>query len=305
MITGAIDVGSNTVKLLVADVRGDRIRPLEIRSAITRLGGGMDRTRRLSPAAQDRTISTLKKFAKRCRELSAGRVLAVGTEALRSAQNGSAFVRRCRRETGISVRILSGREEARLAFLGATTGRRERKLAAIDIGGGSTEIMIGRPGRLEAAVSLPLGAVRLTELHLKSDPPKLAERLSMLQHVCDVLSRLAGPVRRAVAGGAILLGIGGTCVNVARMARPRGSPDGRVVTLETLEDILHRLAVLPLAKRKRVPGIDPDRADIILAGARIMAETLRELGRDAFTATVHGLRRGVILSAVRYNRPTP
>ena len=295
MITAAIDVGSNSVKLLVAS----GVRPIETQSAVTRLGGGVESTFRLSTAAQDRTIATLRKFAKRCKQLSVERIVAVGTEALRIARNGRAFAKRCLKETGIPVRILTGNEEARLAFLGATTGRRERRLAAIDIGGGSTEIMTGRPGRLEHAVSLPLGAVRLTELHLKTDPPTLAERLTMLQQVHQAISTLPAPVRGALSKGAILLGIGGTCVNVARMASPRVSPEGRVVGLETLEDILNHLAELPLARRKKVPGIDPTRADIILAGARILAETLRELNLDGFTATIHGLRRGVILSELK------
>ena len=295
MIIGAIDIGSNTVKLLVGAVKSGRVRPIARRSAVTRLGGGLDDTGQLPRTAQDRTIDVLRQFRKVCEKLRADRIVAAGTEALRVARNGRAFVKRCRKETGLPVRILSGAEEARTAFLGATSGRREPALAAIDIGGGSTEIMVGKPGILRDASSLPLGAVRLTELHLKSDPPTLAERLSLLQAVNEGLTALPKPLRLAASRSATLLGIGGTCVNVARMAGGARLPEGLVVSLDTLESILDRLAALPLSRRKKVRGIDPDRADIILAGARIMAEAMRLLEIGSFTATVHGLRRGLIL----------
>ncbi len=305
MIIGAIDVGSNSVKLLVGAVKAGRVREIARRSAVTRLGGGLDGTGLLSRAAQDRTIEVLRSYRKDCEKLGAERIVAAGTEALRVARNGRKFAERCFAKAGLRLRILNGREEARLAFLGATAGRREARIAAIDIGGGSTEIMVGSPGKLAMAASLPLGAVRLTELHSRSDPPTLAERLSMLKAVNEGLLKLQAGLRDAAARAGTFLGIGGTCVNVARMVRPAGSPEGRVVPLEKLETILERLAELPLARRKRVPGIDPDRADIIVAGARIMAESLRALEFGSFTATVHGLRRGLLLQeGRRYNRPS-
>lgn len=295
MIIAAIDVGSNSVKLLVGAAANGRVRAITHRSAVTRLGGGVDRTGRIARAAQDRTIAVLRQFRRLCAQLKVERIVAVGTEALRLARNGGSFAKLCGTKTGIPLRILTGREEARLAFLGATSGRREQKLAAIDIGGGSTEIMFGKPGDLQGDMSLALGAVRLTEMHLKSDPPSLAERMAMFHRIHEELDRLPPKFRRATGPGATLLGIGGTCVNVARMVRPAGSPEGRVVPFNALEDVLERIAELPLSRRKKVPGIDPDRADIILAGARILSETLRVLDIDAFTATVHGLRRGLIL----------
>ena len=295
MIIGAIDVGSNSVKLFVAAVKGRSIRPLAHRSAITRLGGGIDRTRRLSRAAQDRTIAVLRDFRAECAKRGVDRIVAATTEAVRIALNGRAFAERCRAEAGVSLRILSGREEARLAFLGATSGRRERHLSAIDIGGGSTEIMVGSPGKLDIAASVPLGAVRLTEMHLKSDPPTLAERLATLKEVHEGLEALPPRLVRAAAHST-LLGIGGTCVNVARMVRPAGDPEGRKVPIDKLESILHRMAEAPLARRRRIPGIDKDRADIIVAGARILVESMKALGVDSYTATLHGLRRGLVLS---------
>jgi exopolyphosphatase/guanosine-5'-triphosphate,3'-diphosphate pyrophosphatase len=299
MILGAIDVGSNSVKLLVASVSKGRVRDLDQRSAVMRLGGRIDRTRRLAPAAQDRTIALIRRYRRLCERHDADRIVAVGTEALRVARNGRSFAERCRKEAGVPLRILAGRDEARLAFLGATSGRRERRVAAIDIGGGSTELMYGAPGKIRGEASLPLGAVRLTETHLKSDPPTLAERLSMLQAVNESLRNLPETVRRGAKAAGILLGIGGTCVNVARMVKPSAHPEGRTVGLEALEDILNRLAELPLSKRRKVPGIDPDRADIILAGARILVETMKKLGIDSFTATIHGLRRGMILESAK------
>jgi exopolyphosphatase/guanosine-5'-triphosphate,3'-diphosphate pyrophosphatase len=295
MIIGAIDVGSNSVKLLIGAAVGGRVRAITSKSAVTRLGGGVDRTGRIARSAQDRTIAVLRQFRRICGQFKVERRVAVGTEALRLARNGGSFTKLCELKTGIPLRILTAREEARLSFLGATSGRREKRLAAIDIGGGSTEIMFGKPGNLQGAMSLALGAVRLTELHLKSDPPQLAERMALFQRVHEELDRLPRKFRRATGRGTTLLGIGGTCVNVARMVRPAGSPEGRIVPFHTLEEVTERIAELPLTRRKRVPGIDPDRADIILAGSRILAETLRVLEIRSFTATVHGLRRGMIL----------
>jgi len=299
MIIGAIDVGSNSVKLLVAEVAGRATRILAQRSAVTRLGRGLDRTRRLSPASQEHTIEIIRQFRRTAEELGVDRVTAVATEAARTARNGRAFVARCRKETRVPLRLISGREEARLAFLGATVGRRERRVAAVDIGGGSTEIMIGAPGRLEKSSSLPLGAVRLTEALLKSDPPTLAERLALLESVRGRLGRLSPPLVREARGGVTLLGIGGTCVNVARMAAPDGDPEGRRIALGELEGILDRLAGVPLAERKLIPAIDPERADIIVAGARILVEVMKMLELTSYTATIHGLRRGMVLEASR------
>ena len=296
MIIGAIDVGSNTVKFLVASVDHGRVRPIAHGSEVTRLSGGLDRTGVLSPGAQRRTIAVLRRFLPKVAKLGARRIVAVGTEALRAARNGKAFAKRCLREASVPVRIISGREEARLAFLGATGGRREKRLAAIDIGGGSTEFMVGQPGRLESDVSVPMGAVRLTEKHIEGDPPSLAERLSLLKGVHDGLERLPRRLFAAVRRADAFLGIGGTCINVARMVFPKGDAEGRRVPLEKLETILDRLAELPLARRRRVPGIDPTRADIIVAGARILVESLRAFGLDGYTATTRGLRYGLVLS---------
>lgn len=296
MIIGAIDVGSNSVKFLVASVKRGRVRPIAQRSEVTRLSGGLDRTGALSPAAQRRTIAVLRRFLPMVVEHGAEKIVAVGTEALRAARNGKAFAERCFREASVPVRIISGREEARLAYLGATGGRSEKRLAAVDIGGGSTEFMAGRPGRLEIDVSVPMGAVRLTEMHLKSDPPALVERLSLLKGVHDGLQRLPRRLLASVRKADAFLGIGGTCVNVARMVHPDGNPEGRHVRVEALESILDRLAELPLARRRRVPGIDPTRADIIVAGARILVESLKAFELGGFIATTRGLRHGLILS---------
>lgn len=296
MIIGAIDVGSNSVKFLVASVVRGRVRPVAQGSEVTRLSGGLDRTGALSPAAQNRTIDVLRRFFPMVVDHGAQTIVAVGTEALRAARNGKSFAERCFREASVPVRIISGREEARLAYLGATGGRSEKRLAAVDIGGGSTEFMVGRPGRLATDVSVPLGAVRLTEKHLKSDPPALAERLSMLKDVHEGLKRLPRRLMGSVRRADVFLGIGGTCVNVARMVHPKVDPEGRRVPLEALESILDRLAELPLARRRRVPGIDHTRADIIVAGARILVEALKGFELGGFTATTRGLRHGLILS---------
>jgi len=297
MIIGAIDVGSNSVKLLVAEVKSRETRVLAHRSSITRLGRGLGRTGQISREAQERTLDALREFRRVCDGLGAGRVVAVATEAVRIARNGRQFAERCRREAGIPLRVVSGREEARLAFLGATWGRRERRLASIDVGGGSTELMLGSPGRLETAASLPLGAVALTEAHLASDPPSPREREALLEAVRRGLAGIPDRLRAGPAG--TLLGIGGTCVNVARMA---GLPEGRPLALAKLESIFDRLAGVPLDERRLIQGLDPERADIIVAGAAILLGAMKSLGFGSIVTTVHGLRRGLVLEAANQKR---
>lgn len=285
MTLAAIDVGTNSVKLLVGRVRAGRVVPLLHRARITRLGEGLGRSDRISPEAAERTLAALAEFRRLAEERGAREVAAVGTRALRAASNRAAFLARCRAEAGVEVRVLSGREEARLAFRGAAGAARGRgPVAAIDVGGGSTEVMLGEPpDRLRASWSLPLGAVTLTERFLAHDPPAAAE-----------LARLRAEARRRLARvpagrAGEVLGIGGTASAVLRLVGRGGR-----ATRGQVEALAERLSRLTAAARERL-GVEPGRADIVAAGAWILAEAMGRLGAQALRAAGGGLRHGMLL----------
>jgi exopolyphosphatase/guanosine-5'-triphosphate,3'-diphosphate pyrophosphatase len=299
MRVAAIDIGTNSVLLLVAERRGDDVVPIVERATITRLGQGVDRTRTLAPEAVQRTLACLERYAEELRSAGASRVDAVGTSAMRDAAGGDAFVARARELLGVAPRVVSGEEEARLSFSGALSGLRlaDGPVAVFDVGGGSTELIRGELTAGEpvvhAATSLDVGAVRLTERHIRSDPPSPPE-----------LDAVRADARRALASasfgdpGARLVGVAGTVTTLAAVARAIVPYDaarihGATLTADELRATGTRLAALPVAERRRVPGLDPARADVIVAGAVLVDEVLRAARGDAHGAELVVSDRGV------------
>lgn len=277
MILATIDVGTNSVKLLVAEARNGRVRPLEERVTITRLGEGVEKSGHISRPAMDRTLEALVDFREHARSRRAWNIAAVGTRVLRAAKNAGEFVKRCRGELDLDVRVLSGPEEARLAFLGATEGK--TGVAALDIGGGSTEIMT-----LRSAKSWNVGAVTLTE------------------RFGDDVEAMAREVRRAVKPGTLprrLIGIGGAVATAVAIQRKRdltpGIVHGRRLSIGQVREMRDRLAAMTLEERKHVTGLEPARADIIVAGLTILAEVMEKARFSSMTASARGLRHGLAL----------
>lgn len=305
MILAAIDVGTNSVKLQVARLVDDRIvKVLEDRSVVTRLGRGVSETRRIRPEAAEATLKVLHDYRALAARRGAEKVFAVGTEALRVAGNAAEFRRRFELELGVPLKVISGAEEARLSFFGATAGREEDSLGAIDIGGGSTELMHGTPGRLSIAKSAPIGVVVLTERFLKSDPPAPKELAALRRAARGALSELPSKLLDRIAQEPTMLGIGGTCANLGSIYSSRKDPRPRTIhnlhlSIEVVERLLDRLAGLKLADRRRVEGLSPDRADVILAGAAILLEAMELLKMPTFTVSLNGIRRGLLLEAAK------
>jgi exopolyphosphatase / guanosine-5'-triphosphate,3'-diphosphate pyrophosphatase len=265
----AVDTGTNSTRLLVADVDGDHVDTLVRRATVTRLGEGVDATRHLAPAAVARVHAVLADYAAEIQALGAERTLAVGTSSLRDAADGIDFLRDLETRFGWKTRLLSGEDEAELTRAGV--GAVGERTLVVDVGGGSTELMAGTFRQ-----SLDVGSVRLTERFLHTDPP-----------TTDELEAAAGYTRALLPDLDVdaAIGVAGT---VAQLHELVGD-----LTLAAVESELDRLAALPPAERRRVPGLDPERAPVIVAGALIIREVLRRYGLDRLEFSVRDLLDGI------------
>ena len=290
----AVDLGTNSTRLLVADVADGRVDEVVRRLAITRLGEGVEARRRLLPLPIARVRNVLSDFRREAESLGAEVTLAVATSAVRDAENGEAFLGEIEWSYGFATRLLSGEEEARLTFRGASSdgGRAERGTLLVDVGGGSTELALD--GRVLA--SLPLGCVRQTELFLASDPPAPDELDAAARSARALLDGVHAP------GAVAALGVAGTVTTLAALDLGLEAYDperthGHVVSREALEHQLGRLAALPLRERRAVPGLEPGRAPVIVAGLVVLREVLDRFGLDAIRASERDLLHGAAVEA--------
>ena len=297
-----VDLGTNSTRLLVAQVENGRVAELERRTTVTRLGQDVDATGRLADEAIARVSEALAGYREMIDRLGAQRIVAVATSAMRDAENGPAFRDEIQERFGIDARTISGDEEARLTFLGATSGRDSGSQAlVIDIGGGSTEYVTGRAGGdPDFHVSTRMGSVRFSERHLKSDPPEHDEMVALAD---DVRAVLAAETRREVRKGVeIGIAVAGTATTLAAIDQELDPYDpekvhGYRVDLPSCERIVAELAALPLAERREVTGLHPDRAPTIVAGAVIMLESMRAFGLDEIEVSESDILHGAALDA--------
>lgn len=300
----AIDIGSNSIRQIVADVsRGGGIRIVDEMKAAPRLGSGLEQSHRLSEAAMRHAFEAIDRMATLARQLGAERVEAVATSAVREAENGSQFLDRVRRRSSIPVRILRGEDEARLGFKSALAhfdlgvGR----AVVLDIGGGSAELALSADGLIERLISLPFGAIRLTEQFLGGRPRRKDVR-KLRAHVRETIRKLL-PVRDW--RGAQLIGSGGTFTNLGAMYLARqdvpyvGRVHGTVLPREDVEHIIETLQELTPEERANVPGLNPARADIILGGLVVGAEIMARLEARRLTVSGYGIREGLLLEMAR------
>jgi len=296
----AIDVGTNTVLLVVAERTETGFKPVAERGAITRLGQGVDASRRLAPEAMARTLAVLGQFAEEARALGATRLAVCATSAARDAENGSDFLNAASGRVGAPVETLSGEQEARLSYLAVSNDFADeagnRELVAIDIGGGSTEFIFGRGANLRFHTSLDIGSVRLTERCIRSDPPSAADFTRLGEALHPALASLPAP-----EADALVVGVAGTVTTLYAVAnaiapyeaaRVHGCWLSREVSAATRE----RLAAVPLEQRRLLPGLQPERADVIIAGAVLLEAALDRLGAAGTRVSDHGLRWGLLLS---------
>jgi len=305
VLWAAIDIGTNSTRLLVAEVGEGEIIPRERDLVTTRLGEGLTRVGRLGEEAQRRTIAAVTAFWDRCRRLGVERVRVGATSAVREAANGEEFSRRLQAATGLEVEIFSGEREARLSFLGVTG---QLPLAAggptlvIDIGGGSTELIRGEGGKIDAAVSLPLGAVRLTEAFLPrwQAPVTPLQLQGLRQKIGEVLAGVEDKFFAPAGEPLLVVGVGGTVTTLAAiyLGLEKYVPElihGTVLPRENLEQILEKLCRLDLDSRKKVTGLQPERADIIVAGAAILTTFLQHFQLPEVIASEGDILPGMLV----------
>ncbi len=299
MRVAAVDIGTNSVLLLVAELRGIELVPLVERAVITRLGRGVDATRTLDPAAVERTLACLAEYASAIGAAGAQRVAAVGTSAMRDAIGGEGFTARAAALLGVTPRVISGDEEAELTFAGALTGLGlEGPVLVFDLGGGSTEVIRGTAGArdaVEQAASLDLGSVRLTERHVSTDPPSPDELAAVRRDAREALAALGSGW---LDPRAQLVGVAGTVTTLAAYVRDVVPYDatrihGSRLTLGAVAGATATLARIPLARRRTTPAIDPGRADVIVAGATIVEEILTWAGAGELLVSDRGVRWGL------------
>jgi exopolyphosphatase/guanosine-5'-triphosphate,3'-diphosphate pyrophosphatase len=307
MRVAAIDIGTNSALLLIAEARGGELVPVLERSQITRLGEGVDATRALAPEAVRRTLTCLEEYGAEIRAAGVDRIAAVGTSAMRDAAGGEDFRTRARAILGAEPQVISGAEEAALTFTGAITGLSlpDGIFTVFDLGGGSTEIICGARGGALTAVSLDIGSVRLTERHVRSDPPAPEElaaiRADAAQALAGALSQqapLSGALSQQAPLSGPLVGVAGTVTTLTAFARavfPYDSArihDARLTAAEVTR-IRAELAGMPLARRRALPAINPARADVIVAGAVIVEELLAWAKADELIVSDRGVRWGL------------
>lgn len=300
MRLAVIDLGTNTVRLLVAELRpGGGWSPLHAEQRVTRLGEGLRTTGALGDAAMTRTAAAVADYVARARADGASSVRVVGTSAVRDAQNGRAFAERLTRETGTRVDVISGDEEARLTLRGLGRGLTlSGAIVAFDIGGGSTEYVLARDATLVAAVSLVLGVVPLAERFPFPDRLDPTRYVTMLHGIQEQLAREL-PATIADARIDALVGTAGTVTTLAALdlGLARYDPErvhGHRLTRTAVDRLLARLGALTVTERGVLPCLEPGRADLIIPGTAIVVATMERLGVDALVVSEYGLREGIM-----------
>ena len=308
-VFAAVDIGSNSVRLKISRLQGRKLVEIHEDRAVVRLGELAFRTGYLAPDAMAETVKVLRRFHKSAQKAGADRVRVVGTSALRDARNSQAFLEWVRSATGWTVDIISGQEEGRLIHLGLVSHMRlpATPVLMMDLGGGSCELTISKQGHIKETTSLPLGAVRLTNEFLRHDPPRSGE----LERLRGFITRYVGRVSQQIiaSGAKVAIATSGTAAALAALSqsaiKPSARPKKGVVTQSSARQLATLLARQPVDGRKKLSGIGPRRAEIIIAGASVYAEILERCKVPAFRYSDLGLRDGLLAQmAAEYDSHT-
>src|SRR4051812_27995983 len=296
-----IDIGTNSTRLLVADVAEGRVSPLERRSTVTRLGRGVDLSGHLASEAIEDVCAAIGGYVGIIEELDAETVDAIATSAVRDADNGSAFVAELRERFALSAQVLGGEEEARSTYLGATSEAPPAEpTLVVDIGGGSTELVVGQGSEIGFHDSLQAGVVRHSERCIASDPPTAGELEALAADVRGLIEASVGTGVQAARG----IAVAGTPTSLAAVELGLEPYDpsrvhGHVLALPSIQRMLSQLASVPLAERVEIPGLHPDRAPTIVAGVVILVEVMRAFGLEQIGVSEHDILYGTAIAVSR------
>jgi exopolyphosphatase/guanosine-5'-triphosphate,3'-diphosphate pyrophosphatase len=301
MRVAVVDIGTNSTRLLIADVEGTGVAEVERRTTVTNMGRGVDHTGLICSEAIEDVCEVIADYKARYEEMGAERVMAIATSAVRDATNGEAFIAELRERFGLDARLLTGEEEAHLTYLGATAQRpADDQTLVFDIGGGSTELVIGSGTDVAFHVSLQAGTIRQSERHLTSDPPDPHELEDLAADIRNLVERAiaAQPEGRPVHA----IAVAGTPTSLAAIDQELEpyDPDrvhGYRLGMQRVQRMLSRLSSLPLAERLRVPGLHPGRAPTIVAGTVILVQVMRAFGLQEIEVSELDILHGSALSA--------
>lgn len=278
----AIDIGTNTMRLLIAEVSKGKITRKEKWIFPTRMGEGLGTDRVIPLDVMDRNLKALAQAGELCRENGADEIFAFGTSALRDAKNGKEFVQKALEQTGIQVEIISGELESTLAYLGIAGSMERSNMLILDVGGGSSEWVVVRKGAKEKAQSINVGAVRLKEGFVRNDPPTMEEKMEMESYVQDIFQQAWGELDLE---GLTAVGIGGTATTMSAMNQKMEVYQSEKIHNTKVEAgdmarMLDQLSALTLERRKNIPGLQPSRADVIIPGMLIVMGALAVAKKD-------------------------
>jgi exopolyphosphatase/guanosine-5'-triphosphate,3'-diphosphate pyrophosphatase len=325
-----IDLGTNTILLLVVELDdGGAFRVLTDRAEIARLGEGVDRTRSLSAQGVERALEVLREYLHTCRDLAVDEIVAAGTSALRDALNQKTFLARLKHELHLDLRVLSGREEAAYSYLAVQKGLHidAGDVLVVDVGGGSTEFIWASDGKMHGLASLDLGSVRLTERYLRSDPARKEECERLIQAVDQSVNKLLGgwgalrqaqdrSLRKAeaepgrTASGerrrTVMVGIAGTFTTLSAVEKglthySHSEVHGSRLSRAEVERQVELYRGKTIAERKQIAGLEPKRADVILAGALVIEGIMRLLGVDEVIVSDQGIRYGLLYERIAHS----
>ena len=302
----SIDIGTNTILLLIAEVEGEKINALFEMETVVRLGEGVQKNGILTKEAMDRGIQTLSQYLEQCQAMEVRKILAVGTSALREAKNSAEFLRLAKEKLNLFIEVISGEEEAQLSFLAVAKDLAEAKepILVVDVGGGSTEFILGRGNQIGQWISLPLGSVRFTEQILQTDPvqeeewnvmeKKIRELLTKIPHSQEPLSMVA---------------VGGTATTLASVEQGLKEFTAEkihhfILKKEALRNQLILYRSKTIGERKKIPGLPAARADVILAGGAILYLAMGELNCPSVLISCQGVRYGLLYKKLTLWKPT-
>ncbi|GHV37488.1 phosphatase [Synergistales bacterium] len=297
-----IDVGTNSIKFFLAEKIGEDLRALDEGNDIVRLGEGLRDTGVISAAAMERNADAIANYTRMARESGAEEIAVVGTMAMRTAKNASAFIDLVKRKADVELRVIDGKEEARLSHLGVCSSlsvrdeRGDKNILVFDTGGGSTEFIYGRGRAIDKSFSVPVGAVWLTEEYFRSDP---VDEGSVEKAEASVREEFSKWGVKQEDDAPLLIGIGGAVTTLAYVRDGLDKPDsgavhGTVLSESAIAAQIESYAEKTIEERKKIPGLPPKRADIVLAGACVVRVVMNIVGANAVTVSGRGLRHGLM-----------